>query len=502
MKPGLTQHALTGMIWVAFGSGALAVLKLVALVVLTRLLSPADFGLMSAALVIVTFSINFAQLGLGPALVQRPRLEPRHISTAFVASIAFGMLTAAIIWWGAPLIGQFFHMDGLVPVVRALAFAFPVAGIAIVPESLLQRELRFRLLANREILSYGLGYGLVGVVLALLGWGVWSLVFAQLAQGILRAGFLLWIAPPGLRSAPTWMSFRELLGFGVGQSAARVGVILANQADSLVVGRWLGAVALGFYSRAYQLMAVPTSLLGDVLDRVLFPAMAKVQDDHQRLRPAYLQGTASVALLSLPLSAVAAILAPELIAVVFGSRWLELVGPFQILVLGVMFRTGYRVSDSLARATGRVYRRAWRQALFAALVFLGALIGQEWGLNGVALGVLGAYFINYLMMAQLSLSIVNLRWPQFLGAQLPAVRLAILVGAAAFALVFVARHLIAAHPLVVLAAGLLGAAGTAALAVWLAPSFTLGEFGLRTRDTLRAYLSTRMHAMRVQQPGR
>jgi O-antigen/teichoic acid export membrane protein len=151
--PSLTHQSIAGMAWVALGSGALAVLKLVALVLLTRLLTPADFGLMSAALVILTFSLNFSQLGLGPALVQRPRLEPHHISTAFVASTALGLLTAAIIWWGAPLLAEFFRMDRLVPIVRTLAFTFPLAGISIASESLLQRELRFRLLANRELIS-------------------------------------------------------------------------------------------------------------------------------------------------------------------------------------------------------------------------------------------------------------------------------------------------------------------------------------------------------------
>ena len=112
--------------------------------------------------------------------------------------------------------------------------------------------------------------------------------------------------------------------YGVGQSMARMAVILANQADNLVVGRWLGAVALGVYGRAYQLMAVPTSLIGDVMDRVLFPAMSRVQDDPARLAAAFLRGTALLVLATLPVGVVAAILAPEFVAVAFGrdgSRW-------------------------------------------------------------------------------------------------------------------------------------------------------------------------------------
>jgi PST family polysaccharide transporter len=477
----------------------MAVLKVVVLVLLTRLLSPADFGLVGAALVVISFSLNFSQVGLGPAVVQRPTLEPRHISTAFVASTAFGFLVGAVIWLAAPLIAQFFHMPHLTPVVRWLALVFPISGIGTVPDSLLTRELRFRLIANRDVLAYGLGYGGIGIALALLGWGVWALVAAQLAQTIIRTAILLKASPPFLHARPTWRSFLELMEYGVGQSAARLGVILANQVDNLVVGRWLGAVPLGLYSRAYQLMSVPTGLLGDVLDRVLFPTMARVQDDARRLGSAYLQGVAAMALVTLPAGVVAAVLAPSLITVAFGPRWEAMVPPFQVLTLGMIFRTSSRMSDSLSRATGKVYRRAWRQLLFAGMVFGGAWIGQRWGVTGVAIGVLCALFLNYLFMAQLSLSVVPISWGKFFQAQLPAVRLAILVGLVSLA-VTAGAHRLSLPPVGALAAGLFAAGLTAALAAWLAPTFVLGEYGIRMRDTLAGQFA-QLRPLRLRRPA-
>lgn len=502
MKPesnSLTHRTLSGMAWVAWGSGVMAVLKVVVLVLLTRLLSPADFGVVSAALIIIVFALTFSQLGLGPALVQRPDLQPRHVSTAFFASVAFGLVAGGLIWLAAPLIAGFFRMEALASVVRVLALQFPILGFSAVAESLLQRNLRFRLLANADVVTYGLGYG-TGIVLAFLGWGLWSLVAAHLLQSVLRAAILLRAEPPKLRPRPTWQSFWELMDYGFGQSAGRIGVFLANQADNLVVGRFLGAVALGLYSRAYQLMAVPTALLGDVLDRVLFPTMARVQDDPRRLASAYLQGTAFIALVTLPAGVVAAVLAPELVNVAFGNKWAALVSPFQVLALGMMFRTSYRMSDSLSRATGKVYRRAWRQALYAALVLLGAWVGQFWGVVGVAAGVLVALFINYVLMAQLSLSVGHITWLRFMQAQLPAIWLTLLVGGAAFAVVTVTRHL--GYPPV---AGLLGgsaaAAGIAVFAAWIAPGVTLGEYGMRMRDTLRAYFRGRLGPAPAQGPA-
>jgi O-antigen/teichoic acid export membrane protein len=495
----LRQHAVAGMGWVAWGSGAIAGLKVVVLVILTRLLTPADFGVVSAAMIVVGVSLNFSQLGLGPAVVQRPSLEPRHLSTAFVASTGFGLLMAGAVWLAAPLIAHFFRMDQLVPVVRTLGLLFPLAGIGTVPESLLQRELRFRFLANRDVLTYGVGYGAVGVALAVFGWGVWALVVAQLTQAILRTVILLLAAPTFLGARPTWSSFLELMEYGVGQSVARLGMIGANQADNLVVGRWLGAVPLGEYSRAFQLVSVPATLLGDVVDKVLFPTMARVQDDARRLAAAYLEGTALLALVTLPAGVVAAILAPELVAVAFGSRWSGIVAPFQVLALGMTFRTCHRVSDSLSRATGKVYRRAWRQGFYAGLVFLGALAGQLWGLTGVAVGVLCALSVNYLLMAQLSLEVTQISWGRFFLVQLPALRLALLIGATTLAATLGARAL-GLGPVVGLAMGVLAALGTTAFAAWAAPTLTLGEHGVRTRDTLRGLVLGRLRLAGAREP--
>jgi len=496
----LTHRTISSMTWTAWGSMATAGLKIVVLVVLTRLLSPADFGLVSAALVVIGFSLPFSQLGMGPALVQRLVLEPRHVSTAFFASTSFGLLAAALVWFLAPQIAGFFRTEQLVPIVRALSVLFPIVGMSAVAENLLLRQLRFRLLANTDVFAYSVGYGGVGFSLAILGFGPWALVLAQITQAVLRALIIVTREPPRLRPAPTWACFKDLMGFGAGLSAARLGVIFANQADNLVVGRWLGEVALGLYGRAYQLMSVPTALLGDVFDKVLFPTMSRVQEDPRRLTAAYLRGTAVIGLVTLPAGVVAAMLAPEIVGVAFGSRWQALIPPFQVLAIGMMFRTSYRMSDSVSRATGKVYRRAWRQALYAVLVFVGAWIGQRYGITGVAVGVLAALFINYLLMAQLGLSVLRVSWVAFLRAQLPAVWLAIIVGTATLGAVWGARHL--GLPLLPrLLVGGVSAAVAVTLAAWLVPRIVLGEHGIGMRASLRSYWLNRPMAGRLREPA-
>lgn len=445
-KRGLTHHIVSGLLWTAWGNGAQAILQLVVLAFLARLLRPADFGVVTAAMIVVGFSEIFSKLGLGPALVQRPELEPRHLRTAFSVSILLGFLTGGIIWITAPVAADFFRNEGVEPVLKVLAWVFPLKGLAVMSESLASRELRFRWLANIQVVCFAGGYGLVGVGLGIYGYGAWALVAATLAQSLLKTAILLFAFPPPKRPVPERRAFAELIYFSGGFTAARLSNYLALQGDYLVVGRWLGPVALGLYGRSYQLMGQPALLFGRILDDVLFPAMAKVQGQKERLATAYTRGVALIGLVILPTSVTLYVLAPELIYVVLGPQWNECVVPFQILIIGMLFRTSYKMSDSLTRATGAVYRRAWRQVAYAVLVVGGAWAGQHWGITGVALGVLVALAVNFTIMAQLSLNLSGITWWDFGKAHAPALMLAAVSGVIA-ATVAAAFRRYGLHPL-------------------------------------------------------
>jgi PST family polysaccharide transporter len=159
---------------------------------------------------------------------------------------------------------------------------------------------------------------------------------------------------------------------------------IGRTASNRIVGRWLGAEALGFYSLSSQLMTAPAVIFGQILDRVLFPTMALVQQEPARLARAYRSGVAACALFALPSGVIVAIVAPELVLVLLGRGWEGVVVPLQILALGMIFRTSSKLSDSGVRATGAVYARAWRQGVFVVAVVVGALVGQIWGVEGVA----------------------------------------------------------------------------------------------------------------------
>ena len=353
----MTNRTLSGLFWTALSTGANTGALLLVLIVLARLLTPADFGLAAVAIMVIGFSAIFSEFGIGPAVVQRPDLQAAHLGSGWTLSVALGVLLGAIVWLTAPLVAAFFQLEPLTPMLRVLACIFPVQGLSVVSQSLLQRELRFRTLAVIEIVTSIVGYGIMGVTLALLGFGAWALIGAHLAQASLKTVLSLIARPHRIWPLVDRRACADLLYFGSGFTVGRVSNYAAGQGENVVIGYCLGAVALGIYGRAYQLMAGPAVLFGNVLDRVLFPAMVHVQHDPRRLADAYRRGTALVALVILPVSALVVALAPEVIAILLGSEWDAVVLPLQILSVGMLFRTGCKISDSLVRAIGAVYRR-------------------------------------------------------------------------------------------------------------------------------------------------
>ncbi len=474
---GLTQRALGGMLWTFSGTGVQVVAQLLTIMALGRLLTPAEFGLMGAATVVIALSQIVSQIGVGPAIIQRRELRPTHVHVAVTLSCTLGCLLGAIVYWGAPAIARFYRIPEVEPVLRGVAFLFPLDGFNTVAKSLLSRDLRFRLFVALEVASYVVGYACVGVTLAWLGYGVWALVIASLSQALLRTGMMFVAARHPLRPSLDLQAAKDLLSFGFGHSMAQIGTTLSQQGDNLVVGRWLGPAALGVYGRAYSLMVMPASAFGRIVNRVLFPVMAQVQDQRDRLAGAYERALAVVGLVSLPISSFLWVVAPEFIPVILGPAWTAVVLPFRLFTVSLLFRMSSKISDACTKAAGEVYMRALIQMGYAALVVAGALVGQRWGVGGVAVAVSLAMGINWLAMARLGRSVTGLDWRRFARAHAPAAVLAVLIGLTAAAAAQAGRSTQLGNLPILVTAGLASAAA-ATIAAWMYPGLFLGPHGI------------------------
>lgn len=427
-KEGLTQRTIRSVLWSSSGTAVQFIANVLVMIVLARLLTPAEFGVVGAAGVIIAFSQALGQLGLGTAIVQRVDLTTRHIRAGFTFAALMGLLISVLLWVAAPAIARFFGMDELTTVLRVLLFAILLRSLGLIAEALLQRDMQFRALANIQMVSYVLGYGVVGIVLAWRGWGVWALVWAQMSQTILETGLFLLTKRHAKRPLLKKEPLRELLYLGGGMTAAKLANQLALQGDNLIVGRTLGAEALGLYSRAYRLMALPANLLGDAVETVAFPALSQVQSDLPRLRNAFCRSFTLMALLALPFTIFVVKTAPEIIQVFLGAQWGKAVIPFQILALGLYFRLDYKMGGSLARAMGSVYKLARLKVIYALSILVGAWLGHFWGLPGVATAVTLALAAHFVLSLRLSLHSLKMTWFAFLNLYRPALFTTFVVG--------------------------------------------------------------------------
>lgn len=424
----LARVMLANMVWRSIGLYSNAFLSIFVFATLSRLLSPEDFGVMGIATIFVALAEIFSDLGVGPAIIQRPELKEAHLRVGFTTTVLLGMAMVVILWLCSPLLASFFRDPTIAGVLYGVSFSFLFSSFGAVSEALLRRELRFKRLMWVDLSSYTLGYAVVGLGMAWNGFGVWSLVGATLSQSLLKSVFLLFARPHPMLPSLARQELRELVYFGGGMTLSRLFAFGASRGDYLVVGRVLGVGPLGVYTRAYRLMNLPANYVGRVLDTVLFPVMGKIQSNIPRLTKFYLTGVATISLTCAPLGMLMAVAAPEVVSVVLGSQWTEAVLPFQILAFAVLPRVSYKIDNSLAKAMGAVYQRSARDAVYAVAVILGAGIGLRWGLPGVATGVLCAVILNNVMAFRMSVRLLGCSTTQYVRAQAPGLFMAMVVG--------------------------------------------------------------------------
>jgi len=419
VTPGsIRGAAVMGVRWTTVATLGPFLSQGITLVVLARLIAPTDFGVFNAAIVLIAASELLGQFGIGAALVQKEDLSSGHETAALVLSVGLGVLLFGAVslpaeWWASFLGGR-----RLAPILQVLALSFPLAGLSSIPLSILQRDFRFKRLAVAELFAHVIGYGLVGVTLGVIGAGLWALVAAYLARWLLLAMALL-LSRPLQFSRFHSSQMREILHYGGGLMLARATNYLALQGDNYVVSSRLGFASLGFYGRAYQLMALPASLIGQIADRVTFPILSRLQNDRARLEAFLERATGWAFTILAPSAVLAAFLSDWIVRIVLGPDW-ERAGPiFAVLCLGLPFRAGSKMPDSLLRATGLVYRRAALQGVYASAVIFGAIAGTKFGPIGVAWSVLGALVLNYIMMLWLGVWATGARLSSVLRAHGP-----------------------------------------------------------------------------------
>jgi PST family polysaccharide transporter len=383
----LRQKAAKGVAWTAIQNGGSQVVSSLVFFLLARLLGPEVFGLVAMAGIFLTFLQVFSEQGFAEAIIQRNKLEPEHLNTAFWTNLVVGLILTVFCIVAANLIAYLFHQPQLTPIIGWLSLSLLLGSFKATQEAILRRNFNFKALAIRTLLATLAG-GTVGIAMALLGFGVWSLVAQQLVNQLVGV-LVLWGASdwrPSLNISAR--HFKELFAYGINLVGMNFLNFLNQRADDLLIGYFLGPVALGYYAVPYRIMMLLTQLLPGSATQVALPMFSRLQENPERLRQAFYSAGQLTTLISFPIFFGLAVLAPECVPVLLGNKWIPSIPVLQVLSLfGATCAIVY-FYGSIIMAMGKPSWAMQISLLNAVLSVVTFMIAVKWGIVAVALTVL------------------------------------------------------------------------------------------------------------------
>lgn len=381
----IRSQVLRGIAWKVVSQLVRQGSRAIVAIILARLLAPHDFGLAAMVVVLSGLVLIFSDLALGAALVQRRNLTEKDKSTVFWTSLVAGVVFTVIGVACSGLVADFYGEPDVKPLFAALSLSFFITSLATVQTALLTREMDFKSLELRQIAATIVGAA-VGISAAANGLGAWAIIAQQLtiagASTILLWRFCEWKP----RFTYSWLSFRDLGAFGGRVFGTRLLFYANRSADVLLIGRFLGAAAVGAYSIAYSVILFPFNQIAGPIQEVLYPAFSKMQEDPARMASMWIGVNRAVAAVSIPSLVGIIIVAPDFVAVVLGSKWAAAVLVIQILAWVGLLQSLQRLNSSILEARNRT-KTLFRYSIVVLVASLAGFIGGlHWGIVGVATG--------------------------------------------------------------------------------------------------------------------
>jgi O-antigen/teichoic acid export membrane protein len=379
----LRGQVFRGLAWKALsqivGQGG----RLVVAILLARLLAPRDFGLAGMVLVFSSLVLVFSDLALGAALVQRKELTERGRATAFWTSVGAGVLFTLIGLAAADPLARFYGEPDVRWLLMVLSSTFLISSIATTHEALLVRDMQFRAVELRVMIGLLAGAA-AGVFVALKGGGPWAIIAQQVTGAAVTTILLVKRSPwrPSLKFSRA--ALRDLGGFSGFVLGHRLLYYLHRNADNLLIGRFIGAAALGTYTLAYNVMLIPFSRIAGPVQQVLFPAFSRIQDDPERIARLWIRATRLVGAISVPALCGLFVVAADFVPVVFGERWHDAIPLIQVLAWVGLLQSLQTLNTEILQARDKTSTIFRFSIVFFCAHLLAFIVGLHWGVLGVA----------------------------------------------------------------------------------------------------------------------
>jgi len=415
----LKTKAIHGIGWSGTSQIITQILHLAVKIILARLLTPEDFGIIGMALIFIAFIQTINELGLSAAIIQKQNLNERHLSTSFWVSLITGVFFCMASIIASPLIAHFFRESLIQPIIIFLSFGFIFNSLGAVHRAIVEKKIDFKSIAVIETVSAIL-YGSVSVALALCGFDVWSLVIALLADNAAKS-LLLWTVCSWRPSMIfDFKSFKELFRFGRNVMGSGIVQYIAFHTDYFLIAKFLGAASLGLYMFAYKIAVFPLLQISSVVTRVTFPAFSIIQNDNDRIRSGYLKAVKYTSLLTFPMLFGFAIIAPQFVPIAIGEKWTAMILPVQILCVGGAVQSiGTHVGPVLLGKGRSDIHIKWDMFTLAVLP-ISVLVGLGYGINGVAAAMTTVIFLLSAAIINITNKLIELNFCDFLKVLFPA----------------------------------------------------------------------------------
>lgn len=412
----MSRAAVHGAAWTALQLWGANAGGFVVFVILGRLLTPAEFGVVAAAYTVTTLFRVIVDAGFTRYLVQRPSLPLIYADTAFWISVLMALVFTVIAFFLAPYFAELFGIPGLTIVIRVLSSLFILTALDATQSGLLDREMKFRVQAIRHLVATGVA-GIVAISLAFAGAGVWALVAQQLALEIVTV-VLLWRLSswrPRLRASTACL--HDLVPFGLRMSTIRVTQFAMTNADNFFVGIVFGEVALGFYVIAYRMFSVLNDLFIMVINRVALATFSRLQHDRELVNRAFYRASRIGSVLTLPAYVGLALVSRQVIILLFGARWIPSAPLLSVLMIAAFAQGQLTLCGSYATGIGWIRNEfSWTLAIatvqvaafavaahfsvFAVAASVGIVLMAAWPVRLLPLRKIGGirlseYFAHY-----------------------------------------------------------------------------------------------------------
>lgn len=346
------KETISGVKWSAIERFSVQGIQFILGLIMARLLLPSDYGAVGMIAIFIAVSQSFVDSGFGNALVRKLDRTDVDFSTVFYFNVIVAIACYAILFIAAPWVASFFNIEVLCPVLRVQSVSLLLNSLIVIQNAKLSIALDFKGIAKRSTLSALLS-GVIGVILAYVGWGVWALV-AQTVLGSLINVLFLWIYVKWRpKMVFSWTSFKELGSYGSKLLASGLLHTIYTNLTTFVIGKFCSAKDLGFYNRGTQFATVPVNTVGGILGKVVYPIMVRLQNDDERLKSVYRK---YICVMSIPIFLGCMMLfaiAKPLILVLLTERWAEAIIYLQIFIFAIMFDHICSINLTLLQVKGR-----------------------------------------------------------------------------------------------------------------------------------------------------